>query len=204
MSFDPDYNRLRQSNSYYNEANNDSQSDYLAVLSQKEWVKEVMVVVNVRLGFEHIGENFHRAVIRCLKFSQFTGIVGGKPNKAFYFVGHSVNEEGENSLIFLDPHIVQPYVPDIHQNYVKNINVFHTKDARSISLKKLDPCLGFGFLVKNKTDFICFMDELKLLQSDEMENSIFSLFDKESDLDNGASKYSIRSIVSNQVSHSVV
>lgn len=76
------------------------------MLNQKEWVKEVMVVVNVRLGFEHIGENFHTAVIRCMKFSQFTGIVGGKPNKAFYFVGHSINGEGESGLIFLDPHIV--------------------------------------------------------------------------------------------------
>ncbi len=104
MSFDPDLNRLRQSSYLFNEA---GASSLIDTFDDKDWVKEVMVIVNVRLGFEQIGDNFHKAVIRCMKFSQFTGIVGGKPDKAFYFMGHSSNNEGEEeSLIFLDPHIV--------------------------------------------------------------------------------------------------
>ena len=37
-----------------------------------------------------------------MKFPQFVGLIGGKPNLAFYFVGI---QEPDN-LIFLDPHIV--------------------------------------------------------------------------------------------------
>jgi len=36
--------------------------------------------------------------------------MGGKPRKAFYFVGANAYSQ---QLIFLDPHLVNKYVPDI-------------------------------------------------------------------------------------------
>lgn len=38
-----------------------------------------------------------------LEFKQSIGIIGGKPNKALYFIGR----EGLDKLIYLDPHYVQ-------------------------------------------------------------------------------------------------
>lgn len=49
-----------------------------------------------------------------MKMPEFAGIVGGQPNKAFYFVGQVEDQE---QLIFLDPHVVQNTVTDIKHSY---------------------------------------------------------------------------------------
>ena len=41
----------------------------------------------------------------CLNWSQSVGIIGGKPNHAYYFLGCTDNE-----LIYLDPHTTQQYI----------------------------------------------------------------------------------------------
>jgi hypothetical protein len=43
----------------------------------------------------------------------FAGIIGGKPGKAYYFVGEAQSKDKEEDLqmIYLDPHYVQKYVP---------------------------------------------------------------------------------------------
>lgn len=81
-----------------------------------------------------------------MKIRQFVGLIGGRPNLAFYFVGC----KDEEHLIYLDPHIVQSYVSDILKKYPNNLHKFHTKEARCINMDKLDPCLGFGFLIKDR------------------------------------------------------
>ena len=42
----------------------------------------------------------------CLNWSQSVGIIGGKPNHAYYFMGCSDSDE----LIYLDPHTTQQYI----------------------------------------------------------------------------------------------
>ena len=72
QSFDPSLNRF----------------DY-RVNEQLDWQNEVLVIVNVRLGFDQVNPSFYPSLVRCTKFSSFVGLVGGKPAKAFYFFGHS-------------------------------------------------------------------------------------------------------------------
>lgn len=51
------------------------------------WVNKVLVIVNVRLGMEKVAEEYFDSIISFTKLRQFIGILGGKPKKAFYFVG---------------------------------------------------------------------------------------------------------------------
>ena len=70
----------------------------------------MLVIITVRLGLDRINDEFHGTVINCMKLKQFVGAIGGKPRKAFYFVGAN---EPQSKLIFLDPHVVQRLIPDI-------------------------------------------------------------------------------------------
>jgi hypothetical protein len=66
-----------------------------------KWVKKLFIIVCVRLGLEGVDEEYFGPIRKIFDIPQCVGIMGGKKDKALYFVGH----EG-NSLIFLDPHYV--------------------------------------------------------------------------------------------------
>jgi cysteine protease ATG4 len=104
----------------------------------------------VRLGFETIGEEYFSSLLSCTKIPQFMGILGGKPRKAFFFVGaHHKSQQ----LIFLDPHMVQTHVSDLNgankHYYLSNKHKYHSIDssARMVHLSKLDPCMSLAYLV---------------------------------------------------------
>ena len=118
------------------------------------WVNKVLVIVNVMLGMEKVQEEYFDSIIAFTRLPQFIGILGGKPKKAFYFVGaHQPSQQ----LVFLDPHVVNKHAHDITKNnyYQQHRHKFHCieSSARMIHLSKLDPCLSFGFLIKSKKDF---------------------------------------------------
>ena len=50
---------------------------------------------------ESVSKEFFSSIKLAFEIPHCVGIMGGRPNKALYFVGH----EGDN-LIFLDPHFV--------------------------------------------------------------------------------------------------
>lgn len=55
-----------------------------------------------RIGLEAPEKKYLRVVNRMMEFKTFMGIIGGKPEKALYFLGRI----GDN-YIYLDPHTVQ-------------------------------------------------------------------------------------------------
>lgn len=96
-------------------------------------------------------------------------MIGGKPNLAYYFVG--IKEP--NNLIYLDPHVVHSRVRDVDQCYDRYKRKFHTSEARYINMEKMDPCLGFGFLIKDKADYDDFMEKLNVGIFEDEDNTIF-------------------------------
>ena len=40
-----------------------------------------------------------------MHWEESVGVIGGKPNHAYYFVGYT-----HEALVFLDPHTTQPFV----------------------------------------------------------------------------------------------
>ena len=126
------------------------------------------MIVNVRLGFETISEEYFNSLLACTKLPHFMGILGGKPRKAFYFVGAHYKSQ---QLVFLDPHIVHKHIPNINtenkHQYISNKNKFHSieSSARMIHLSKLDPCMSIAYLIKSREDFLDFKRRLsKIMQ----------------------------------------
>lgn len=124
----------------------------------------------VRLGFEEVEPQYYESIKSLFDIKYCVGIMGGKKNKALYFVGY----EG-NSLIFLDPH----YVNDaIKRSELENFDVstYTCKIPKKLAFSSLDPCLSVGFLVKSADEFISLKNDLKKLKEDFKDASIVSLY----------------------------
>ena len=148
----------------------------------------------MRLGFETIGEEYFSSLLSCTKIPQFMGILGGKPRKAFFFVGaHHKSQQ----LIFLDPHMVQTHVSDLDgankHYYLSNKHKYHSIDssARMVHLSKLDPCMSLAYLVKNRNDFLDFKQRIYAAQ--QPDHNIFNVFETLEDFQKDMDAHSIRS-----------
>ena len=62
----------------------------------------MLIIIPVRLGLNKINREYYLPILEYFKCPLNTGIIGGRPNQALYFVGTQKSE-----LIFLDPHYVQ-------------------------------------------------------------------------------------------------
>ena len=74
--------------------------------SQNNWKKSLFIIQCIRLGMDDVSEEYYSSIKRVFDIPQCVGIMGGRRNKALYFVGH----EGDN-LVFLDPHYVSDAIP---------------------------------------------------------------------------------------------
>ena len=92
MSFDAQMTRFGQ----------DKKSKSVRINMESHWRNHVVVIVNVMLGIKNVPYNYYSTIARYMKFPQFVGMVGGKPNMAYYFVGLKAPFD----LIYLDPHLV--------------------------------------------------------------------------------------------------
>jgi cysteine protease ATG4 len=81
------------------------------------------------------------------------GILGGRPNEAYYLVGM----QGE-FFIFLDPHKSENCVPE-EMIQTKHLQ-YHEQSAKKIHYSKVDPSLGFGFYIRDQSDFNKFQEML--------------------------------------------
>jgi hypothetical protein len=74
----------------------------------KEKPFPVLLLIPARLG---IGDRpdpaYYQFIFKCLELECSVGIVGGLPQRSFYFMGHY-----SNNLIYLDPHFVQEALID--------------------------------------------------------------------------------------------
>jgi cysteine protease ATG4 len=106
----------------------------------------VLVILLSRIGLDVPHNEYREVVMKILDLKQFVGMIGGKPKRALFFLGH----EGRKELIYLDPHYVQNSVNRMNLETEKN--TFFCDSYRTVDYKSLDPSLGFGFLIKDIND----------------------------------------------------
>ena len=99
------------------------------------------------LGIGGVDSRYFPGIKYFLKLPWSVGMIGGRPKQAYYFIGSCY----ENSLVYLDPHLVQ-----------ENGQIEHNKgEARRISMGKLDPCMGFGFIIRSEEEYEAFAFEMQ-------------------------------------------
>lgn len=106
----------------------------------------VLLLLLSRIGLDTPQPDYREVVMKMLELKQFVGMIGGKPKKALFFVGHEERQE----LIYLDPHYVQECVT--RRNLEAMLHTFSCDSYRTINYTNIDPSLGFGFLINNISD----------------------------------------------------
>lgn len=73
--------------------------------------RKIAVIILVRLGLDHPEAQYLTILSEMMTWRWFRGLIGGKPQKALYFVGMK-----EDEYVYLDPHYVQSANEDITEN----------------------------------------------------------------------------------------
>ncbi|ERE67579.1 cysteine protease ATG4A-like protein [Cricetulus griseus] len=81
--------------------------------------KTLLLIVPLRLGIKQINLVYTETFKECFKMPQSLGVLGEKPNNAYYFIGFLGDE-----LIFLDPHTTQTFV-DTEESGILDDQTFH-------------------------------------------------------------------------------
>ena len=118
------------------------------IILKDAWRNSVLVIVCLRLGMKKVQPEFLNIIRQFFMQNLNVGILGGRPNEAYYLVGIQ-----DDYLIFLDPHNTQESIPaDINQIKQKHMT-YHESTAKKIHYSKLDPSLGFACLLRSTRDF---------------------------------------------------
>uniref|UniRef100_A0A8C8G3N6 Cysteine protease n=1 Tax=Oncorhynchus tshawytscha TaxID=74940 RepID=A0A8C8G3N6_ONCTS len=115
--------------------------------SRFDW-RPLLLVIPLRLGINHINPVYIQALKECFKIPQSCGVLGGKPNLAYYFIGF-VGEE----LIYLDPHTTQSAVESEAGSGVDDQSYHCLRSPRRMKITNLDPSVALGFFCKSEDDF---------------------------------------------------
>lgn len=91
-----------------------------------------------------------------LRLPNFSGMIGGKPGKALYFVGL----QGQD-LVYLDPHFVQ--TSTTRRNLSNQIETYFCKSFRTISYSDIDPSIGIAMYIDGLEELQLFSDRLRVI-----------------------------------------
>ncbi|XP_030649519.1 cysteine protease ATG4A [Chanos chanos] len=113
----------------------------------QDW-RPLLLVIPLRMGINNINPVYIQALKECFKMPQSCGVLGGKPNLAYYFIGF-IGEE----LIYLDPHTTQPAVESESGVAVDDQTYHCQRSPRRMKITSLDPSVALGFFCKTEEDF---------------------------------------------------
>uniref|UniRef100_A0A0N5BID5 Cysteine protease n=1 Tax=Strongyloides papillosus TaxID=174720 RepID=A0A0N5BID5_STREA len=146
---------------------------------ENEW-KNLLIIIPLRLGLTSINRDYIPAVKMFYELKQCAGIIGGRPNRALYFIGMADEE-----MLYLDPHICQPVIDineqmeavdvkdngSLHEKIDENDGVkvdieeptsssllindasFHCDCVAHMDYEQMDPSLALAFVCKDKPDY---------------------------------------------------
>lgn len=115
--------------------------------SSRCW-KPLLLVIPLRLGINTINPIYIQALKECFKMPQSCGVLGGKPNLAYYFIGFIGDE-----LMYLDPHNTQPAVELESGTLVDDQSYHCQRTPYRMKITSLDPSVALGFFCKCEEDF---------------------------------------------------
>lgn len=142
-----------------------------------EW-NPLLLIIPLRLGLNEFNSDYKESIKKCFHLKQSVGMIGGKPNQAYYFYGYA-----DDDLLYMDPHEVQPYV----SNFVEDMNdsSYHTNTMWKLKFSLLDPSVALGFVCETEVDFLDLVDTLRenVLNKNDF-NAIFEISDTRPNFDN--------------------
>eukprot|EP00825_Cyclidium_porcatum_P046237 TRINITY_DN7218_c0_g1_i3.p1 TRINITY_DN7218_c0_g1~~TRINITY_DN7218_c0_g1_i3.p1 ORF type:complete len:369 (-),score=55.56 TRINITY_DN7218_c0_g1_i3:732-1838(-) len=100
--------------------------------------QSLVIFIVCKLGLDHPEEKYLKITNNFLSYKHSIGAIGGKPNKALYFVGRH-----NSNYIFLDPHKVQQAAS--LKDFDSYFETYFYKELLAIPSKYIDTSVAFGF-----------------------------------------------------------
>ena len=104
-----------------------------------------------------------------MELSSFQGLLGGKPEKALYFVG-----KHKNQYIYLDPH----YVQGAEVNIKEKSESYFCGSFRKCKNTSIDSSIGVSFYLKNIKDLNCLYKDLNKIKDENSEDFFIFMAEK--------------------------
>uniref|UniRef100_A0A671T1C9 Cysteine protease n=1 Tax=Sinocyclocheilus anshuiensis TaxID=1608454 RepID=A0A671T1C9_9TELE len=131
--------------------------------------RPLLLVIPLRMGLNSINPVYIQAFKECFKMPQSCGVLGGKPNLAYYFIGFIDDE-----LIYLDPHTTQQAVDTDSGSAVDDQSYHCQRTPHRMKITSLDPSVALGFFCKSEEDFDSWCD---LVQQELLKKRNLRMFE---------------------------
>jgi len=147
--------RKKLLNSFCEECNDFNRDDIITYNGiDYQFKKPGIVFISLRLGLYSIESCYYDFIpLIFSKFRNNFGFVGGKKNRAYYFIGI----QGDNTLIFVDPHVNQQITNDIEKDYES----YYTENLYLLDINELTSSITFAVGIFNALHFTQFLEDLK-------------------------------------------
>ena len=121
------------------------------------------------MDLNKIPNELYEEFSKLFELPQMVGIIGGRGKFGLYFVGCQ-----KDNLILLDPHFNQETVEN-ETKIQENRDTYRWNHIRTIKIKKLDPWIGIGFIIRSYADFLNLTSKIEELSSSS--NYLFGIRD---------------------------
>ena len=128
--------------------------------------KKGIIFVSIRLGLSTVEKSYFSGMKKFFLIRHNIGFVGGKPRKAFYFIG-----KAEEGLIYLDPHTLHT-APENMMKLDEKLPQYKSKTF-VLPLENLSPGLSVGFIFGNLDEYLELMEDLT--NYSKREDKIFDI-----------------------------
>uniref|UniRef100_A0A8C1HMP3 Cysteine protease n=1 Tax=Cyprinus carpio carpio TaxID=630221 RepID=A0A8C1HMP3_CYPCA len=145
-----------------------SETPHLRSQRPLDW-RPLLLVIPLRMGINSINPVYIQAFKECFKMPQSCGVLGGKPNLAYYFIGFIDDE-----LIYLDPHTTQQAVDTESGSAVDDQSYHCQRTPHRMKITSLDPSVALGFFCKSEEDFDSWCD---LVQQELLKKRNLRMFE---------------------------
>ncbi|KAK1788022.1 hypothetical protein P4O66_016496, partial [Electrophorus voltai] len=110
--------------------------------------RPLLLLIPLRMGINNMNPVYIQALKECFKMPQSCGVLGGKPNLAYYFIGFIDDE-----LIYLDPHTTQLAVDSETGTPVDDQSYHCQRSPHRMKITSLEPSVALGFFCRSEEDF---------------------------------------------------
>ena len=128
--------------------------------------KSGIIFISLRLGLTNLDESYYNLIPLIFKKIRHNfGIVGGRNNRAYYFIGI----QNDNKLIFSDPHLNQ----EITGNLYKDYEIYYNENLYLMDIKEMSSSFSFAVGIFNHKHLINFFEDINWFDKGEFKDCIY-------------------------------
>ena len=130
--------------------------------------KSGIIFISMRLGLTNLDESYYNLIPLIFKKIRHNfGLVGGRNNRAYYFIGI----QNDNKLIFSDPHLNQ----EITGNLLKDYEKYYNENLYLMDIKEMSSSFSFAVGIFNQNHLMNFFEDIDWFEKSEFKDCIYYL-----------------------------